>query len=366
MVRSAVKFLAIVALTASTVGLMATDADTLSLAPVSSSKPGNAVPQSGTAAAVDPNSASAQAGTATKPKITCAVHQDESPAASETLGSTVKFLGIDVKQTKAGLRVLVKASGPISGLATKLSSPDRILVKLSGVGAVAGGLSKVQPLHKGVLERVRFAVKNSNEIWVVLDLSAKAAFKSSRPDSNTFELMVGHGGGTPNLSEGATPSPADAVPAAAAYPLTVTATLPDHAAANVAALPRINLMLFDLDVIYQGKQYKRFPCANFIYNVGDHFPLKRDFVSTLVFSHGFGAFVGNARMLDPQGHMLAQTETPFAFNLFNTLTEFMVELPWNVEFNEKGFYTLWVDLNGSDVLKQTFYVGQTTDAPPAQ
>jgi hypothetical protein len=64
--------------------------------------------------------------------------------------------------------------------------------------------------------------------------------------------------------------------------------------------------------------------------------------------------------------MLAQTEQPFAFNLFNRLTDFMVELPWKVEFKDKGTYTLLVDLNGADVLKQPFYVGQTTDTPPAQ
>jgi hypothetical protein len=52
-----------------------------------------------------------------------------------------------------------------------------------------------------------------------------------------------------------------------------------------AEVPKVNLMLFDLNVIYQDKQYDRFPCANFIYNAGDAFPLKREFVSTLVF-HG--------------------------------------------------------------------------------
>jgi hypothetical protein len=124
-------------------------------------------------------------------------------------------------------------------------------------------------------------------------------------------------------------------------------------------------MLFDLNVIYQDKQYDRFPCANFIYNVGDQFPLKRDFTSTLVFHHGYGAFVGNARILDPQGQMLAQTEQPFAFNLFNALAEFNVDLPWKVEFKDKGTYRFIVDLNGSDVLTQTFYVGQSTDIPPA-
>jgi len=74
----------------------------------------------------------------------------------------------------------------------------------------------------------------------------------------------------------------------------------------------------------------------------------------------------SAGVYDTQGRMLAQTETPFAFNLFNPLTEFMVELPWDVVFSEKGMYTLWVELSGSDVLKQSFYVGQTTDSPPAE
>jgi len=133
-----------------------------------------------------------------------------------------------------------------------------------------------------------------------------------------------------------------------------------------AEVPKVNLMLFDLNVVYQDKQYERFPCANFIYNAADTFPLKRDFVSTLVFHDGYGALVGNVRILDPKGQLVAQTEQPFAFNLFNRLTDFMVELPWKVEFKEKGAYTLYLALNGSDVVKQSFYVGHNTDVPPAQ
>jgi hypothetical protein len=48
------------------------------------------------------------------------------------------------------------------------------------------------------------------------------------------------------------------------------------------------------------------------------------------------------------------------------LTDYMVELPWKAEFKEKGTYTLYLALNGSDVLKHPFYVGHNTDTPPAQ
>jgi hypothetical protein len=251
------------------------------------------------------------------------------------------LLSVDARQADDGVHILMKAAGPITGAAANLSAPERVLVKLTGATLLGSTLPKAKAVALGEAKRVRIAAKNAEELWVVVDLGARLSFRTLQPTRDSFEIV---------LSTGAVK--------AAPTPVPTPRTL--------AEVPRINLMLFDLNVIYQDKQYDRFPCANFIYNVSDQFPLKRDFVSTLVFFHGYGAFVGNARILDPKGQMLAQTEQPFAFNLFNALTEFMVELPWKVEFKDKGTYTLMVDLNGSDVLKQPFYVGQTTDLPPAQ
>ena len=279
---------------------------------------------------------------------TCTPHR----AALYHAGAHVPALtGIEVSRTEDGVRLLIKASGPITGAASNLSTPNRILIRISGVGMASAKLPKVLPIHLGAVERVRYAVKNASQVWVVVDLGARLAFRTVQPGKDSFAVVL--------ITDASASSPP-----AEQEPLAQSSAVSDGH--GMAEVPRINLMLFDLNVIYQGKEYKRFPCANFIYNAGEHFPLKREFVSTLVFSHGYGAFVGNARILDPQGRMLAQTEQPFAFNLFNPLTEFMVELPWKVEFAEKGEYTLWVELSGSDVLKQSFYVGQTTDTPPAQ
>ncbi|HTB22331.1 MAG TPA: AMIN domain-containing protein [bacterium] len=319
-------FFAIAVLCASATCLRAaSDDETLSLSPVASARTAMASPQGGTRVA------------------TCAPHG----AAAGMHGPALT--GIEVSATDDGVRVLVKASGPLTGAAANLSSPDRVLIRVSGIGMASAKLPKVLPVHLGAVERVRYAVKSPTQVWVVVDLDARLAFRTSQPTKDSFELDL--------LTE-----------ASASAPEPPSQSLASPVAADahgLAQIPRINLMLFDLNVIYQGKKYDRFPCANFIYNAGERFPLKRNFVSTLVFSHGYGAFVGNARILDPQGRMLAQTETPFAFNLFNPLTEFMVELPWNVVFAEKGMYTLWVELSGSDVLKQSFYVGQTTDRLPA-
>jgi hypothetical protein len=252
--------------------------------------------------------------------------------------------GIDAAQTNEGVRIILKAAGPITGAAANLSAyksaPERVLIKLNGASLVGCKLAKVKPVDLGPVKRVRLAQKSPDELWAVVDLGSRLAFRTGQPSRDSFEILL-------------IPKQVAAAPSPVPTPR------------SLAEIPRINLMLFDLNVIYQDKQYDRFPCANFIYNVGDQFPLKRDFTSTLVFHHGYGAFVGNARILDPQGQMLAQTEQPFAFNLFNALAEFNVDLPWKVEFKDKGTYRFIVDLNGSDVLTQTFYVGQSTDIPPA-
>jgi hypothetical protein len=243
---------------------------------------------------------------------------------------------LDVEQTDEGVRIRLKARGGINGAAANLSNPERVLIKLSGATLAGSSVARKTAVDLGAVERVRLATKNASEMWAVVDLKERTAFKTSQPDSNSFEIVLMTGGKEP------------------AQPASLR-----------AEIPRVNLMLFDENVVYQDKQYERFPCANFIYNESDAFPLKREFVSTFVFHHGYGAFVGNVRIMDPKGKLLAQTDQPFAFNLFNKLTDFMVELPWNVTFQDKGVYTLYLALNGADVLKHTFYVGHNRDTPPA-
>ena len=367
--RSFLNFLAIFALSVAYAGVCAADGETLSLSPVPSP-----IAQA-TVSSSDLNAVDSTVGTkavlGASRSIPCAVPNAH---AARMNGHASVLLGLDVRKTGKGVLVMVKASGPITGLAGNLYKPDRVLIKLSGVGKFAAGLAKVKAVHLGAVERVRFAVKGAAQIWVVVDLSSPTAFRTFRPNWNSFEVLLLTQAPSATATVPAQTSALAPVPAPTPAPALALAPAPGaavpvastSAGTSLASMPKINLMLFDLNVIYQGQEYKRFPCANFIYNVGERFPLTRDFASTLVFSRGYGAFVGNARILDPEGHMLAQTETPFAFNLFNSLAEFFVELPWKVQFREKGYYSLWVDLNGLDALKQPFYVGQTTDTPPAQ
>lgn len=269
------------------------------------------------------------------------------PKPAAPVAKVPQLQGVDVRATKDGVRVLIKAGGPIAGSAANLNNPDRVLIKISGATLAGSRLPKEKAVMRGAVKRVRLATKSGSELWAVVDLTEGVAFKTRQPSPNSFEVLLMTGAAEP-------------APAPAATPTAVAASR------STAEVPKVNLMLFDLNVIYQDKQYDRFPCANFIYNASDSFPLKRDFVSTLVFHNGYGAFVGNVRILDPQGQLVAQTETPFAFNLFNKLTDYMVELPWKVEFKDKGLYSLYLALNGADVLKQTFYVGHNTDTPPAE
>jgi hypothetical protein len=248
---------------------------------------------------------------------------------------------VRVSQTDEGVRIVLKAAGPINAAATNLAAPERVLVKLSGATLAGSKLPHEKAIGFGAAKRLRLATKNATELWAVVDLDSRVAFKTSQLTKNAVELVLLTGGLKPTPEAQPTPRVA-------------------------AETPKANLMLFDLNVIYQDKQYDRFPCANFIYNTEDAFPLKREFVSTLVFHDGYGAFVGNARILDPKGQSIAQTEQPFAFNLFNRLTDFMVEVPWKVEFKEKGIYTLYVALNGNDLVKQEFYVGHNSDVPPTK
>ena len=61
---------------------------------------------------------------------------------------------------------------------------------------------------------------------------------------------------------------------------------------------------------------------------------------------------------------MAQTIQPFAFNLFNKLTDFNVTRTFDVEFKEKGYYKMYLTLNGEDVKVHQFYVGHNDDTVP--
>ena len=331
--------LSLVAIGASSVGYAAAmeEDEALNLAPVkkgaTKSEPTVAPTAAPAATAVPPTAVPTVAPTAAptpKPKPT------PKPA---PLGAVLN--DVNISQTDEGVRIVFKTGGAISAAGTNLGAPERVLIKLSGATLAGSKLAREMAIGHGAAKRLRLATKNATELWAVVDLDSRVAFKTSQLAKNSVELVLLTGGLKPTPEAQPTPK-------------------------TSAEVPKVNLMLFDLNVIYQDKQYDRFPCANFIYNAGDAFPLKREFVSTLVFHDGYGAFVGNVRILDPKGQLVAQTEQPFAFNLFNRLTDFMVELPWKVEFKDKGIYTLFLALNGSDVVKHEFYVGHNSDTPPVK
>ncbi len=238
------------------------------------------------------------------------------------------------QQVEEGVRISVRAMKSLRGKASVLKNPDRVLVKLPNTRMFEKALSR--DINLGSVVKARMSAHPGNETWLVIDLLEPVAFEG-KSAANGYSLLIKSGAPKP---------------AAVSYKRT-------------ADLPRINLMFFDLNVMYQGRQYDRFPCANFIYDKTDTFPLKRDFITTLVFHQGYGAFVGNLRLVDPKGNVIDHTKDPVAFNLFNELFDYSVEVPWKVEFPAKGFYSLILTLNGEDVLEHRFYVGHNDDKPEA-
>ena len=90
------------------------------------------------------------------------------------------------------------------------------------------------------------------------------------------------------------------------------------------------------------------------------FPLKRKFNTTLVFHDGYGAFVGNLRIVDPgQGQRdRSQPRTPSPSTFSASLFDYSAQVPWEIEFPTKGFYSPGIlTFNGEDVLEHRFYVG---------
>lgn len=245
----------------------------------------------------------------------------------------IRVEDLGFRQDEAGVHVSVQASSALKGKVTVLKNPDRLLVSFPN--AMLPGRKLAREIGLGAAVRARLAQHPGDEVWLVVDLVEPVSYKISSSAHQGFGVSLATGG----------KEPAKAAPR------------------RVADLPKINLMFFDLNVLFQGRQYDRFPCANFIYDKTDKFPLKREFISTLVFHDGYGAFVGNLRVVDPTGKVIDHTKEPIAFNLFSELFDYSAELPWKLEFPVKGFYSLILTLNGEDVLEHRFYVGHNDDKP---
>jgi hypothetical protein len=251
----------------------------------------------------------------------------------------LKVLGIESKQEADGLLLVLKASGPIMAKVAALKSPDRLLVKVAN--ARLQGAKRSMDLNMGEAVRARLA-QNRDEVWLVVDLLKAVPYKTVADRKHAFGVKLQTG----TMASAAASKPAPAAPSG-----------------PTAQVPKVQMMLFDKNVMFEGKQHERFPCANLIYDKADAFPLEREFTTILVFAQGFGAFVGNLRLEGPDGKVLDQTREPFAFNLFNALTDHFVETPWKVRFERKGWHRLVLTLNGEDALEHKLYVGHNDDKP---
>ena len=303
----------------------ADDDEPINLSPVKtgSQKPENIVP---TAA---PTAAPTVAATA----VVVVATPTAVPAKPKPLKKIVRIEDLVFSQDENGVKLSVVAASPLRGKVSTLKNPDRILVSFANASLPGRKLAKSIGLGSAV--GARLAQHPQDEVWLVVDLDGPVGHEV-KAGGNGFHLMLQTGG---------------------------QAAAPQASNRRVADLPKIDLMFFDLNVLFQGKQYDRFPCANFIYDKTDSFPLKREFVTTLVFHDGYGAFVGNLRIVDPKGVVIDHTKEPVAFNLFSELFDYSVEVPWKIEFPVKGFYSLVLTLNGEDVLVHRFYVGHNDDKP---
>lgn len=317
------------------------DDQPINLSPVKSgeTKPDNPTPTS--MPTVAPTAVPTQAATAAPTQAPTAM-----PSPTATLVPTPRprprhlnhIEGISFSQDSAGISLQVNSSSLLMGHVSVLKNPDRLLVSFHN--SEFAGRKVAKEIGQGDAVRARLAQHPGDEVWLVLDLLQPVSYqiKSGLASGFVMELATGA------LSQ-ASPEP------------TVGETQ------HIANLPKVDLMFFDLNVLFQGKQYDRFPCANFIYDKADKFPLRRQFITTLVFHDGYGAFVGNLRIVDPQGNVIDHTRDPIAFNLFSELFDYSAEVPWDIEFPVKGFYSLILTLNGEDVLEHRFYVGHNDDQP---
>lgn len=245
---------------------------------------------------------------------------------------------------KNGVKVNVEASAPLKGRISSLKNPDRILVVFRG--ATLPGRKLAKEIGLGAVLRGRLAQHPDDSVWLVLEMAEQVKYTVDAHRLWGYSVTFATG-----------------VPAGAPKKPVAISPRVDVSAGTLAHLPKINLMFYDTNVMFQGKQYERFPCANFIYEKTDQFPLKREFGVTLVFYEGYGAFIGNLRVADPRGNIIWQTQEPFAFNLFSQLSDYFVEVPCKLEFPERGYYALILTLNSEDVREQDFYVGYSDDRP---
>ncbi|MES2200875.1 MAG: AMIN domain-containing protein [candidate division FCPU426 bacterium] len=292
-----------------------------------------------------------------------------------------------------GIRLEVEADGALAGKVEVLTEPDRLLVKFANARLASKKMSR--EIGVGELQRARIAEHTDGSVWMVIDLAKPIQFNALGEQEKGFALWL-EADATTRLKPKATATPKlkpskeptlaptaaatsthEPTPVAMATPTTKPTTVPTPEPTAEPSpqpteipigkpkapgqIPKISLIFFDLNVLFQGKQYDRFPCANFIYDKGDTFPLKREFVSTMVFYRGSGLFVGTLRILGPKGELLERTREPFAFNLVSDVSDYSVEIPWKIEFPSRGNYTMILTLNGQDALETKFYVGYLDD-----
>ena len=174
--------------------------------------------------------------------------------------------GVEVSPTGQGINIIVRGNGSVIGSTKPLTNPDRILVVFRNARMGSGVYSR--DLNQGTAVRLRFSQKTS-DVWMVVDLLGSTRFLTDGGIRNGYGLTL--------LTGGAAQEPQLA------------------SAAKLASLPKSSLMFFDKNVMFNGKQYDQFPCANFIYDKADKFPLKRKFDVTMVF------FDGNLSNHRPQG-----------------------------------------------------------------
>jgi hypothetical protein len=313
----------------------ADDDEPISLAPVKkgSDKPEASTPVPTLAPTAAPTAAPAATAVPSPTVVPTAVPTPKPTPKPKPAKKLVHITDMNVSQSDTGLKVNVEAMGKLHGKVSVLKNPDRLLVSFPD--AMLPGRKLAKDIGLGDLVRGRLAQHPDDSVWLVLDLVQPVKYSVAPSDGSGFSLILETGAKTE----------APAAPR------------------RIADLPKIDLMFFDVNVLFQGKQYDRFPCANFIYDKTDQFPLKREFVTTLVFHEGYGAFVGNLRIVDPKGNVLDHTKEPIAFNLFSELFDYSAEVPWKLEFPDKGFYSLILTLNGEDVMEHRFYVGHNDDKP---
>jgi hypothetical protein len=240
------------------------------------------------------------------------------------------------------VKVWVQGRGKLSASVRVLHAPERLWLRFPKARLAAP--AKVE-IGAGPVRRVRLSQKAA-ETQMVLDLDRPLRYSLLKTGPGVFGLRLETG----PLGEEVQESPAQG------------SGRPPQGSQG-AVPPKVDMMLFDRNVMYQGKQYEAYPCANLVYDRADAFPLEREFQTSFVFYGGYGAFVCNLRLVDPSGSKVDETREPFAFNLYNRLADSHVDYTWKVRFHEKGTYKVVVTLNGEDVYSRSFYVGHSGDKP---